>query len=275
MIVMPKQSNSEIADFKRNSPSNEDLAIQAKQGDQNAALQLWEQVRRFVRMMARRRLPNDGSTNRVDMDDLMQSGYLGMAAAVQNYDPNSGCPFVSVLRNHVRTAFAKEIGYHTTRRDALLWAVSIDAPSGPGDDKGDLTISDMLAAPSAEIAFEDMLDRVGRDQAFQTVMKFVDKLEPEQEAVIRLYYLLGLNYRETALAIGKKPSEVRKNLQKALRQLRCVPEIRKIGEELYKDEHTNFWLHISLEAFQSGAGSAVEHLAEQRQHIKKAGNGEV
>ena len=61
--------------------SNEELAQLAQEGDQDAIVQLWDKVKRLVRMKARYRLPADGHTSRIELDDLMQAGYIAMMGA--------------------------------------------------------------------------------------------------------------------------------------------------------------------------------------------------
>lgn len=73
--------------------TNEELAVLAKCGDQGAALQLWKQVQRLVRNKAYRRLPEDGHTSRIELDDLMQAGYIAMMAAVKDFNTESGYAF--------------------------------------------------------------------------------------------------------------------------------------------------------------------------------------
>lgn len=246
--------------------TNEELAVKAKQGDQDAMLKLWEQVEQLVRKLARRRLPADGHTSRFDIDDLMQAGYIAVTQAVQAFDPEKEFLFTTYLHYHLKTAFASELGIHTTRRDALLSAVSINAPTGADDGDGSLTLESTLEAMDTRYTIDDRLDCIAEEQAFAVVMGYVERLEPSERAVIEAYYLRGLNFRETGLAIGIAPQEVRKLLQKAMRHLRGVPEIRQIGQELYRDEHTNFWLHVGIEACLRG-GSAVERLADRRGHV--------
>jgi RNA polymerase sigma factor (sigma-70 family) len=243
--------------------SNEELAVQAQQGDKNAEWQLWQQVERLVKKIALRRLPTDGSTNRTDIDDLMQAGYIAMLNAVKDFDPESGFMFTTYLSNHLKNAFSREQGIKTTRRDALLQAISMDAPLQVSED---MTLADTLTDHS-ESAFDRVVDNVATQQTYDIVMQYVNKLEPRQGNVIRLHYCSGLTFRQIADQINVSYERVHQIEQNGMRKLRAFPEIRKIGQELYADEHSNFFLHISIEAFQSGAGSAVENIAERRDRI--------
>lgn len=140
---------------------------------------------------------------------------------------------------------------------------SMNAPTCADDGDGSLTLESTLEALDSRYTIDDRLNRIPEEQALAVVMGYVEQLEQSEKAVIEAHYLRGLNFRETGLAVGMEPREVKKLLQKAMRHLRGVPEIRKIGQELYRDEHTNFWLHVGIEACLRG-GSAVERLAEKK-----------
>ncbi len=244
--------------------TNEELAVQAQQDDQEAMLQLWTQVERLVHMKARHRLPNDGSTSRFDIDDLVQAGYLAMVAAVKDFDPASGYKFATYLNFHLKNAFNAELGIKTTRRDALLQAVSLDKPIGEGDES---TLAGTLEDPSAEMSFENMLERANIEQAFCVVEKHFSEMDPGNVRSLNLYFLEGLSMRQTGERMGITASQARSLIAKGLRELRGFGDVRKIGQELFADERTNFFLRTGLTAFQNGTPSAVERLTEQREAI--------
>lgn len=250
--------------------TNEELAVLVQHGDQSAALQLWEQVKRLVKFKAMYRLPEDGHTSRVELDDLMQAGYIAMMSAVKDFNTESGYTFTTYLTRHLKSAFARELGIRSTRRDALLRAISMDTPQGSGND---FSISETLPAPGAETAFDVMLNRVAVEQAFAIIMKYVEKLDPQQSDVIKKLYFDDMTLREIADQFGVSIESIRQCKEKGLRRLRGFTTVRKVLCELYADEHTYFYLHIGVNAFQSGSGSAVELLTERRdKYVKQFDN---
>lgn len=70
---------------------NEQLATRIQGGDNEAEnmLQLWQQNKRFIAMIARRYSAG------AEMEDLEQEGYIGLCEAVQHYDPGRGMSFIS------------------------------------------------------------------------------------------------------------------------------------------------------------------------------------
>ena len=73
--------------------SNEELALAIRQGDQGRTLELWEQVNGLVKRKALQimtALQLSGNPRGVEFDDLYQTGYLAMVAAVETYSPERG-----------------------------------------------------------------------------------------------------------------------------------------------------------------------------------------
>ena len=90
------------ADTKRNEPrlkpeqtkeivSNEQLValIRARENEAENMLKLWQQNKGFIFKMAKR------YSGYVEMDDLMQEGYLGLCEAVRHYDLENATPFIN------------------------------------------------------------------------------------------------------------------------------------------------------------------------------------
>lgn len=70
---------------------NEQLVVRIMAGDNEAEnmLQLWQQNKGFIAMIARRYSAG------AEMEDLEQEGYIGLCEAVQHYDPGRGMSFIS------------------------------------------------------------------------------------------------------------------------------------------------------------------------------------
>lgn len=75
---------------------------------------LWEAVERFIEWQSRRRYSLVGNFGGCEIEDLTQSGYLALVAAVQDYDPEKGS-FLTILALHLKTAFAEAAGIRSTR----------------------------------------------------------------------------------------------------------------------------------------------------------------
>ena len=134
--------------------TNEDIVAAIQSGDRDLLLVLWEQNRGLIYIKARRMMSVIRTCRRadIDMDDLMQAGFLGLSAAVERFDPSIGNKFLTVLDMTLQTAFANETGYRTMkqRNDPLNIAVSLDAPPGNGSDcesYADIVLADIVEDP--------------------------------------------------------------------------------------------------------------------------------
>ena len=92
--------------------SSEELVVKIQAGAVELMGQLWEQVERLVKWKAKRIMTVlEGCPGRgVEFEDLYQSGYLAMVAAVNTYDPAAGGAFSTWLMYHLKTAFAEATG---------------------------------------------------------------------------------------------------------------------------------------------------------------------
>ena len=77
--------------INQNDRTNECIVAAVQAGDNEAEnmLQLWQQNKGFIAMMARRYSAG------AEMEDLEQEGYIALCEAVQHYDPARGMSFIS------------------------------------------------------------------------------------------------------------------------------------------------------------------------------------
>ena len=78
--------------------TNEELAAEIQRGRSDLYGQLWEQVKRFVAYKALRRYEFVQDRSGVDLEDLLQSAFLGLVAAVESFDPaGMASPFITTI----------------------------------------------------------------------------------------------------------------------------------------------------------------------------------
>lgn len=160
--------------------TNEELVMRIQDGEKDLFAELWGQVERLVVHIAARRLPPNGANNRIELGDLTQAGYLAMVNAVKDFDRESGTKFTTYLNLHLKNAFAGELGSKTTRRDALLQAISLNHRLGDGEGDDGAEMGDFLPDPDAENEFYVLDDRLTVQQDYEAVMKEVNKLDEKQ-----------------------------------------------------------------------------------------------
>lgn len=78
--------------------TNEELVALIQAGDhvQENMAQLWQQNRQFIAKIA---LP---FSKTCEMDDLIQEGYFGLEKAVQQFNPDEGCKFLTYAEHWIR-----------------------------------------------------------------------------------------------------------------------------------------------------------------------------
>ena len=127
--------------------TNEELVELIQRGDDGRLPQLWKQVRRFIAWRARhfyKKMKLTGKTHGCELEDLIQSGYLALVAAVRYFKPREGYKFLTYLNYTLLSAFHEAMGLRTSKRDWLDYAISLDQPVG---EDGNTSLLEMLGDP--------------------------------------------------------------------------------------------------------------------------------
>lgn len=139
--------------------SNEELVLRVQAGEQDLIPSLWAQVERFVRQQARRRA--QFCVGAVEFDDLYQSGFLALVAAVETFDPDRGMSFIGWMVPHLKTAFNEAAGTRSERQklDPIHRANSLDQPVNEDGDE----LADLVADPLSAQGFEEAETRLWKE----------------------------------------------------------------------------------------------------------------
>lgn len=132
--------------------TNEALAL-AIQGGRDLWAELWEQAERFIYQQACTVYNKQrGACQRagVELDDLLQCGFLALRDAVKAYDPKTGYKLLSFiqypLKNHINALLGRR-----GKADPLNESASLDEPIEGAED---LTLADSVEDDNAGEAFE-------------------------------------------------------------------------------------------------------------------------
>lgn len=283
--------------------NNEQLVarIQAGENEAENMLQLWQQNRGFITMMARK------YASLAEMEDLEQEGYIGLCESVRHYEPDKGMKFISYAAFWIRQAMRRYTdncgtlvrlpsgmvdwireynralreyrqAYHEWPSDgALCWLLGIGKKKlkdiQEAANMGQIRslyepvgteegeMSLLDVVPSQDRIEEDACRRLDREKLERTVWVAVDQLPGDQPAVLRMIYLGGMNRREAGERLGISLSKARDIELKALRTFRNT---RK-GLELraYYEEYLAAApiRHIGVRRFQETWTSEVEREA--------------
>lgn len=201
--------------------SNEELVAEIRAGATERMGDLWEQVAGLVKWKAKRIMTIlEGSNSRgVEFEDLFQSGYLAMVAAVDSYDPENGT-FATWLMYHLQTAFAEAAGYRTQkgRKEPLNSSVSLDTPLSDDADSDDLM--DVIADPAGQAGLESAETAIYRDQLREALEEALETLPEQSAEVLRQRHYQNMTLAEVGERQGVSTERARQIECRALRQLR-------------------------------------------------------
>ena len=198
--------------------SNEELVAVIQSGEDRMG-ELWQQVERLVRWKANRIITALNGRGGVEFDDLYQSGYPAMVAAVDSYKPKAGM-FSTWFMLHLKTAFAEATGFRSAKQqqDPIHNAVSLDTPLTDDADSDDLM--DIVADPVGMRGIETVEEAIYRQQLHDALEEALEAIPEECGTVLRQRYYEGRTLSDLAEAQGVSMEMVRKRERDALRRLR-------------------------------------------------------
>jgi len=233
-------------------------------GDSYALQELLEVNRGLAAHIARRYLPLVEQRNDIDLDDLVQSGYIGMIATAGKYDPERDMKFSSFAVYFIKKEIRRTFGilYSKDKRDPLYGAVSLDTPLD-ADDADSATLSDIIAA-------EEEPDRLEDEALRETVRAAVDRIENDKtRGAIEEFYWKGKTEEQIAEDRGVSKQSINDRLHKGYDELKRDKELHQWAVDFGL---INVYRHKGVRAFKTSFSSVVEDIviqAEERYNKNK------
>lgn len=223
---------------------------------------LWERLEHFFRQQSGRFYRRHETACQyagIEPDDLLQSCFIALYRAVQDYTPESGYKLTTYIHRHLQTAFAECCGYRTSKRDPLSQSDSLDVPVSEEDET---TKGERIPDPAGEEEYSH-IEEQGRQEALgRDLRQCLDLLPEQNKKAIEARYWGHKTYREIGEALGVNPSCSRVLEADGLRALRRgVPFtiLREYNERLC----TYAWRGAGLTAWRNCQSSSVERAAEK------------
>lgn len=282
---------------------NRQLVERVRAGESGYMLQLWEQNKGFIHMMANKYV---GGAER---DDLEQEGYVALCEAIENYDQDRGMSFINYAafyihrrmqmcvdnnrpvrlgynmgalvrkRKRIASQYASIYGVEPTDKETRYFLgvteemlENIKKASRMGNiasldapiETTDGELSVMDVVASDECLEEDVCRRIDRENMERELWIVVDQLPGIMPDVIKKRYKEEKTMEETAKLIKESGSSVRNIQAKALRKL--GERCKKGRVRKYYEEYISATSHrhIGLKNFQSTWTSEVEREAIKR-----------
>lgn len=244
--------------------TNEELAVRIKAGERDRLLELWGQVRDLIAWYAVRRYHAAPGLGGVEVDDLIQAGFIAMVEAVESFDPGAGCKFSMYLRLPLKNAFAEAGGYKSEKQklDPLHRCDSLDRPI---NEAGDTTLGEMQLAPDC---YEDVERRIWLEQLRAALDRAMEDLPADWREILARRYYQGQSQQAVAEEMHVKKTDVKGRERKALDRLhhdRRRNHLDQFRVERAVDLATPWFLHVGPEAFAATGTSAVEKLVMKRE----------
>ena len=247
--------------INQNDRTNECIVAAVQAGDNEAEnmLQLWQQNKGFIAMIARRYSAG------AEMEDLEQEGYIALCEAVQHYDPDRGMSFISyaafwikrrmrICADNSRTVrLSFNAGDEVRQYQKIMREYRQEYGCDPSDWElcGFLYVSreklDQIkkaaqmgnirsldepvqgmdgdisigdTVASGEDMEEDTIREIDKERMKRELWLAVDQLPGNLPAAIRLRYKDRLTLEKTGLALGVNRERARQLESKAMRILR-------------------------------------------------------
>lgn len=251
--------------------SIEELVSKIQRGQIELLPQLWENTEKLIFWHANRFLAAISALNccrGIETDDLVNSGYFALLAAVKTYDPIHG-KFSTWLGLYLKTAFADATGYRTERqrKDPLRNALSLDTPL---DDEDSDVIGDLQADPAATVPFEDVDEEIYLHQLHQVLDETISQLPAVEADILRRHYWEQQTLEDISVVIGRSTERVRQLEEKAIRTMRTPPHINHLED--FVERQTPYYLHVGPQEFQRTHISATEKIVLLRERIREERN---
>ena len=224
--------------------------------------EITEQFAGWVKRIADRYTNLLEESGAVDMEDLIQAGYIGLLDAQKKYDPNAGSSFLHYSFRWIRNAMLEQLGFRNKDRNRpQLPLVYLDKPLN--DDTEDSLI-DTIEDPDILPFDEPIIEDETRQETITQVRAAVDRLKSEkQREVIRRVYLDGQERSSVAADMGLKLS--------ALYSLDRVGR-SKLRRDYRLKQYAMPFFHVSVRQFNNTWTSAVEAAVIWREeHLKQKG----
>lgn len=215
--------------------TNEDIVIMIQAGDTSLYADLWQNIERLVCWKAQHIISAIGNRGGAEFEDLYQSGYLAMVAAVDTYNLDSGS-FAGWFTLYLKKAFAEATGTRSLKqaKDPIHSAISLESPLSDDTDADEL--QEIIPDTVSEIPMQRIEKRIYLQQLRNTLEMVLDKLPDKQRDTIRKKYLEGIPVEQIAIDSGSTRQSVWQNEKNGLRRLR-QPGIAKILRPFYEFDY--------------------------------------
>lgn len=242
--------------------SNEELAAIIQAGERDYISVLWEQIRGLVAKLAIQQHYKTEGAGGVEIEDLIQCGFLAMLDAIKAYTP--AYKFSTYLSYHLKVAFAEAGGYRTSRRDPLNHCISLDTPLS--DETDSETLIDIQ--PAGKDFFVDVEQRIWTEQLHKALDEVIQCLPDMENQIISGIYWNGQSNKDIATVLNIDPQRVPGYVQRAFNRIRISPARYEL--EKFLDDRTPYYHHVGVSTFNTTRTSSTESAVLAREKLSRS-----
>ena len=159
-----------------------------------------------------RKICNDvyNESYHIDIDDMFQTGCVGLVKAANSFDPSKNSSFTSYAYRVVKNEIFYMYRIIRTRNKADMYAISLDQKYTVDNNKDeDVTLGDMMPA---------RMDTLDEAITHTNYNRFIQSMTKREQQIWKLYEL-GANQRKIARMMNLSQSYVSRLLKKLKERL--------------------------------------------------------
>ena len=238
--------------------TNEELAINIKDGITELIPVLWEQINRFMYCYV-----DKFYFSRQDMfisavvtkDDLRQESYFVMLKMIENYNADKDYSFLSYVDYSAKNIFNSLIGIRTSKINTLNVSVSLDKPL---NDEDDVALVDTISDNEDDIAEAEK--RMYLEQLRQDLNICIESLPKVESEIVCLRYYKGMTFKGISDKTGVPWQKARRLEAAGLRKLRTGNNLKRL--KAYREDIINRHAYKSSFSIWNNTGySSTEYTA--------------
>ena len=224
-------------------------------GDKHALEDLYARNRGLLYRLAQRYRGACERDRAVDLDDLIQAGYLGLVDAMHAWEPERGA-WSTIAVYYIKNAMREAVGIHSTRIRAEHGALALDAPL-PGSEDG-TTSMELLEGPDAVVDAELL-----RDDLQNQVRTAVEGLkDADARQAVWACDIECKRLQRVGEQMGMTTHQLRRLRDRGRKALRKDAHMRALAKAYsLLDEQTLFYAHKGVAAFHRDMTSTTEAAA--------------
>ena len=240
--------------------------MQIQQGHNELLPELWEQKQRLIAMLAAKFFTvisaGRAAPGGVEVDDLVQCGFLAMVEAVAVHNPELGS-FNTILHYYLKKHFNQAIGRtEKQRREPLNNCASLDIPI---NEDGEETLLDFI--PDPRDPFTGIEERIYQEQLHKALEAALQVIPTAEAECLRAEYFEGRTQAEIAARMNVSQERARQLRNGGLRHIRTSSAGAKL--ERWLDSESPFYKQVGVDRFNRTHTSAVEEVMLWRERRRK------